>query len=589
MADLKYNFNEAVFTYLICPKRVSLFEEAVSFGDDCIVNRTKGTECLFSEHSATREKLCVIGFCVDSHAEISRRDIPSYFLKCSRQTVESIMDSCGRMVGRYIILYENDTGLYALPDATASMQINYLASGKHAALASCGRFLADLFRRQPSEKAIEIHRNSLYPHTMPGDLTLYEDIRVVLPNHFLDVRSGTVSRYFSPPGTLMSWGPQVPLAEVVRKTILCADRTTNEFAKHYHILCPLSGGRDSRLNLAFLQRNQALSEVFTFIHDTIHGHEDVLVAGKICNDLKIPHAQLPDLHAPQDYSEGVLRSLDLPEGGQELDQRNEHELIDLAYTLVSRFPGCVILTGDISDQIAKSCKYPAGLPTGKISLATDIITGTEKSFSKEARREIVRWIEGANAVSGAGMDIYDLYSLESQCGRWAAESFKVYCLCSISTLNLFNCRELIELWASVPKKLRRKKVIHQKILEQAAPQLLEYPFAPYSETRVQKGKNLLSEVLKAVNIRLYYKGKIMLGIIRIRKVHGADRKNSGDKYEYHYFTRRRSPLSFGPFPDGSRVPEALDPECDSAVQKKNHISCLSAPDAGDFRKEAKSD
>jgi len=55
----------------------------------------------------------------------------------------------------------------------------------------------------------------------------------------------------------------------------------------------------------------------------------------------------------------------------------------------------------------------------------------------------------------------------------------------------FNCRELIELWVSVPRESRMKYSIHRKVIYHNWPELLDFPINPGRKYRLANKYSVL--------------------------------------------------------------------------------------------------
>ncbi len=132
----------------------------------------------------------------------------------------------------------------------------------------------------------------------------------------------------------------------------------------------------------------------------------------------------------------------------------------------------ILLTGDTVAQIGKHVlgnrlswrAATARFLTCKIHNARALAVAETKKQLKEYARTGCR--EGA----------FDLFSLESRCGRWASQISTIYAMHGIQALNIYNCRSILTAWMSLPVEDRCEKCVHRYYLQRNAPQLLEYPF-----------------------------------------------------------------------------------------------------------------
>lgn len=133
-----------------------------------------------------------------------------------------------------------------------------------------------------------------------------------------------------------------------------------------------------------------------------------------------------------------------------------------------------LLNGQISDQIGKVCKtqaYPEWLAD------LEFFKSLNHNFSKEAGHEIVKWISEIKHYHEHKF-ICDLWEWEIRLGRWASQHTMSFSICGVDSLNIYNCRDLILQWVSIPNVMRARKWIHHMILQCNDERLLKYEFNP---------------------------------------------------------------------------------------------------------------
>ncbi len=468
MSEPVFRFSEAVFCYLLTNSPSELFAKSIEFSKGLFLSYTQTTDVVVAQ--LEQRKVCVIGFCVDAHMEIPRAELAGQLLRrCGG--IEELVEFARRLAGQYVLLYEDEHGLFAFGDATGRVQINYAKNPSELAISSNDKLLADLLGCAPSERALRIRMGSEFSQPFPNDLTLYDDIRVLLPNHYIELKSRSLRRFFPRAAVAaVSNNPEV-IAESIRHSIELSRNILREYRKCYDVICPLSGGWDSRLNLAFAQEADAGVECYTFKHPGFtETTGDYFIPPRVCKDQHLPHRILPDLPIPEEYQ----RSLETVVGPY-----HSKYTLTLAYTLLHAYKGKAILDGGIIDQVGKSL-LGNSLPDRYGTAA--FFQAKLHNVAAETRQEIQRYLDAL----GSKQDVFDLFAIESRCGRWAAQGLMIYSAASIVTLNIFNCREIIELWMKVPRKLRVEKIIHKTAFETLNSSLLDVEFNPGCKTDVFK-------------------------------------------------------------------------------------------------------
>ena len=466
----KFSVLDALFTFVFSPKAVEDLGKVIPvWGETMYLSYTKGTDIF--QYQTLGHELLIIGFCVDSHGEIQREDIGEVLLK-DNPNIDALYERANRLSGKYIVIYSDERGRYLFGDATGSLQINFFFEGESLYVASTDKMIASLCKLPLSDRSKKIRAGAALSQSLPGDMTMYDGVRTLLPNHYLRVSDKAVIR------------TPIPLPHInneednykgcIENSIFLIDSTVKEYQKRYDLICPLTSGYDSRVVFSFLNKHVSDLECFTFWHPGFTLETDDLhIPDQICKIYGVQYSQIHDLIAPKDYSFAIKAY-----AGEYINPGT----IDLAYTLRTAFPQKAIVTGDIIDQVGKSLlgnSLPECFATERFFQCK--IHNTEKL----AREELKHYLDEIKSF-GCFKQVYDLFAIENRCGRWATQGGTMYSLMSVPALNIFNCREILSLWMAIPRKLRVGKYIHKMILKEIAPQLCDIPFNPSNKTDLLK-------------------------------------------------------------------------------------------------------
>lgn len=239
-----------------------------------------------------------------------------------------------------------------------------------------------------------------------------------------------------------------------------------EYSKYYQLVCPLTSGYDSRVVFSFLKDFDPRVQCYTFMHKHFTEQTgDIIVPGNICKHYKQPYTIIKDLEAPKIEETKV----------SVLAGEFQHKgTINLAYTYNSVFMDKALVNGDIIDQIGKSL---LGNAVPNILATPSYFQCKLHNYERKTRGILKKQVEEIKKCSDRAY-IYDLFAMENRCGRWATQSSTVYNICGITSLNIFNCRDLLLKWISVPRKIRTRKWLHKELLQINDKQLLTFPFNP---------------------------------------------------------------------------------------------------------------
>jgi hypothetical protein len=453
-------FGDATFTYFISNQKNDMFEkQLVFFSKNLVINHTRKTSVLTYKNE--NESMCIIGLCVDSHGCVMREEIPEFIIRNGQGEIRTILDNHHRFAGKYVILYENAHGLYAFADAACELQINYF-TGDGVCLSSIDGLISREYSLEISEKAKDIRNGSSYDQPMPYHMTLYDLVKVLLPNHYLDVYAHTVYRYF-PDKAIESR----KLNDVVERTIFLVCNIIDEYAKYYALVNPLTAGWDSRCNLAFLKKR--IPEISCFTHN--HPHftaetADFYLPPMLCKQQNLRHVMFDDLEPPPDFMEKLEAAIGKYHG---------RDTISYGYSIAQNLPGKAVTNGDIIGTIANDLlgqNVPNAVATPQYFLAK------LHNYSKYTGAVVKEHVSEIRSNRFSAANVIDIFAMESRCGRWQAQIHMIYSVLGVNDLNLYNCLELIELWIGLSRKERTQMAIHKEVFKTLNMRLMEIPFNP---------------------------------------------------------------------------------------------------------------
>jgi len=459
MATLGLGFNDGKFQYLLSRELDTRFDRNLELDDGYLLNHTSSTDVLSRQWEGRR--LSIVGLCIDAFGELGREDIAPWLLK-EAGTLKELLVAMTRLAGKYVLIYQADGQLYLVGDATSSLPVYYSFEKNGLCASSSAGLTASCADSGLSELAIRARRGSGLDQALPYNITLYDQVFSLLPNYYLDVQGQRAVRYFPTPELAE---PERSLDEVVQRSIELIGNVVREYSRYHELVCPLTAGWDSRVVYAFLRREGDV-RCYTFRHSRFAADAgELAVPRAICSANASPYQALEVEQAPEAFCNDLKEII----GGF-----HDRSKVNLAYTYRRSFGDSALINGDIMGQIGKSSLFnavPAWLSpnsyfvtkTHNYSAAAWKLTGAHTREIKQSCRN--------------GM-MFDLFSWENRCGRWAAQSAEVYSACGINMLNIFNCAALIRMWLGVPPTVRVHHRIHSGMLEAIAPDLLDFPCNP---------------------------------------------------------------------------------------------------------------
>jgi len=208
-------------------------------------------------------------------------------------SASDLLALCSRYSGRYALLYDAAAETILFNDALASREIYYCTDENQIVCGSQPNLVAMFAepqieaRNDPTFLTFyrQHSRNNRWDPTYKwiGDETFYDGIRHLLPNHYLDINSRLVYRY---------WPQNAPvhlsLSEAVHHACSFLQGSINAITYRYPVMMAVTAGTDSRTLLAASREKS--SQIYYYVND--HGlgdhHPDIAVPRAIFKEVNLP-------------------------------------------------------------------------------------------------------------------------------------------------------------------------------------------------------------------------------------------------------------------------------------------------------------
>ena len=107
----------AVFTYSLTSNPDSEFSCHQTISNKAVLNYTSNTSVLTGTDEKNGTEVFIVGLCIDSRAQLSREEIPSYLAKISSEkSVAKIYAAASRFAGKYIVIVKINDRLWLWGD-----------------------------------------------------------------------------------------------------------------------------------------------------------------------------------------------------------------------------------------------------------------------------------------------------------------------------------------------------------------------------------------------------------------------------------------------------------------------------------------
>ena len=452
--------DKSICTYMISDQEMDIFKHHEKlFGGKYVLNYSDKLGVLISKKSD--KEVCVIGYAIDSHGQIKKDEIPNYIMKELERNGGNIVDTynyCNRLAGKYFIMIKYANKEYLFGDATCTLQVFY--SFKNGFAVSClEKIVADSLGLSFDDRNMRIRKASKISQAMPNDITVYDSLYALLPNHYLDISQqkavrvpcyGNIEKY-----------EKYSENEILEMSYKRIKNIVKAYNQDMELMCPLTAGRDSRACYGLLKQVEPYMQTYTFIHE---GFTEKTPDYKIPLELNVQgHKFIKDMEMPKEEYEDLKNVV-----GEFIDKK---DVIDNAYTFREAFGDATCINGDILDQVGSASIF-CGIPVS--NLTPRYLTSKIHNKSPEAVELTKKWKKDIS--TGDYNYLADIYSIESRLGRWGAQWYTAFGLVGSDRVNFFNCREVLMMWIAIPELDRISRIVreylHKKTLtisEQSVP------------------------------------------------------------------------------------------------------------------------
>jgi hypothetical protein len=357
---------------------------------------------------------------------------------------EEVRDRTASLGGRWALLVDDGAAQVLLHDPGGQRQVHH-ARGRDGLVwcASGPGLLAESLRLEPDPAALAFMDSRVevdgFVYWMPGDRTVYREVRALLPNHALLLDPGRVERF--PSGAGRPAVPGRPAREVLPECVRLLRGLVAAARLRAPLAIPMTAGWDSRLMLALAGEGAREDWLYTLVYpEEPADGADVAVPARLLSRLGLAHHLIsPPAEVDQGLKAVVRANVSAVKAAYGTDVQ----------ALRERYPaGRLCLSGDVAEVVKCHFRMPdgAGSP-GAAELAAFMLLG-EHPFVLEAFDE---WLAGAPRDDAP---LLDLFCWEQMAGRWQALIRAEYDVVQ-DCLSPLACRRLLALMLSVDEAERR--------------------------------------------------------------------------------------------------------------------------------------
>ena len=433
------------------------------------------------------KSITLLGFILDpNNPEAGNADIVEALIR-KFDRCDDFWKYTGEFGGRWILIVNDGQDTILFQDAAGLRSLYYSqpSSLKQTYCASQSGLIAKTLNLTMDKEALG-YINSREPYDyevywLPGDASMYADIKALLPNHYLNLRTGQSQRFW-PDADVKGLSRQEAVAEssrLLHGLMLSARR-------RFNLALSLTAGWDSRVMLALSRDMIHDLYCFTLTYPHTENTRDVTIPAALLKKLGLKHSLIPyPKQVNAEYKHVYQTSIDAATTAYCADAQAMHDC----------YPNNrVCITGDVAEIF--KCYYRLAKPKGTDVSADDLAQLCGIGIHPFLIEAFERWLSTAEPRN---VHLLDLFCWEQIAGRKQALIRAQYDVAHES-FSPFNCRSLLVTMLSVDEEYRRppEYKILTELMKQVWPEVLSVPINPPEKIRM---KNLLIPMLQ--KLRLY--------------------------------------------------------------------------------------
>ncbi|MGA9031170.1 MAG: hypothetical protein WB402_01450, partial [Sulfuricaulis sp.] len=416
--------------------------------------------------------LTLVGHILDPLAPVAKNIDILKKLLAGFSSISELVKATGRFGGRWIIVATNDEQRFLFNDALGLRQVFYTNPADTTSVwamsqPGIGAKMLGLPLEQEAAAYMNSHPFRSNPeYRWPGEASPFKGLKHLLPNHWLDLDTGTSHRYW----------PMEPLARVepevaIERLAVLFTGMIRAAAQRFDLALGITAGLDSRLLLAAARDiKDALSFVTVWQGNMPDDHPDITIPGRLLDRLGLPHEVIRAAESvTPDFSQAFKRSVYLA---------HDHYGPD-AEAILRRFSRAkAVLTG--SGAEVGRCSFRKELPWSDRRTITSAHLARLQRMDGQpfAMQHFAKWLEDAHPRYN--VKLLDLFEWEQGHGNWLAMTQLEFDIAWREIITPYNCRDVLTTLLAVDERYRRAPdyVFFHRLIEKLWPDVLQEPINP---------------------------------------------------------------------------------------------------------------
>ncbi|MFC2102694.1 hypothetical protein ACFLS7_06840, partial [Bacteroidota bacterium] len=408
---------------------------------------------------------------------------------------KNLTDNLG---GRWILMIHDGKETRMFHDAAGLRQICFMKDPKNVLwCGSTSAILAEQFNLKIGKEAQEFIDSPQMEHAhewwWPGTTTPFEEILQLLPNFYLDLKTGDAHRYW--PNKHYDY--PIPYQEGIEKSATLLKKLCNAGYRRFPIEGTLSAGYDSRTILAASKDFAKEIEYLTLIYwSYTEESADASISKSLTQDLGLDQKLVKCLKkSTKEFDEIYFRNVTTahPAYASINETRMHHYPQDK-----------VAIKGTVSSEVMREQYIDKTRKKDGKNFAQ--ISGFNGSEFME--KHLQMWLDEALPYAKKyNVHINEMYGWEQQTGKWQAMTQAEGDIVQ-EVFVPFNCRNLIMTMLQVNDKYRRPFYykLYYEMVKFNWPECNKYPMNPHKRGWKPRSKNIMRALgIYPLFITLLYK------------------------------------------------------------------------------------
>lgn len=423
----------------------------------------------------TEEKnniILLIGYILDPYHTFWDSDqIVQYLIKSS-SNIDDLFENISVMGGRYVLIARINDESIIFNDPVGYRQIYYTIDKEgNTWCASQPARIAEAIEINEDERIKnELNKIELFKDTseywLPGELTIYNNVHHLIPNHYLNLDKKRVYRFW-PKNNI----EPLSLNEVAEDSSKLMQGIMKSAANRFNLALGVTAGADTRVILAASKDIANKIYFFTYTHPGLDENgPDIAIPRQILEANGLDHHIIPyDDNMDDDFKYHFFQNTQIPR----VMKGNNANTVYKYFKKTSK--EMLVCNGEIGGIAKRFYRLPYFLPLN----GTVLSILTKMAGSKHIEESHERWLESAKIAQKHGIHILDLLYLEGRMANWSSMATSEYDI-AFDSLSPFNCRRIIQNFLYAPKNYRKSGSykIHNALINYMWPELSKYPINP---------------------------------------------------------------------------------------------------------------